>query len=173
MNEIIVPYVKGEGERLGFEKDQSALLIMDVFKGQKTDPVLTVLSDSHILLERVPANFTYLFQPLDVQGGHVKRIMKKKCNTWYTDQIIQAVDKGQELETIEVELKFSIDKLLHAKWLIEIHNEMKSNEGTMSNDIDLMLVEEPNLSAVNSSGLSTTSKYVSDYGIEEESDEEE
>ena len=41
------------------------------------------------------------------------------------------------------------------------------------NDIDPMLVEESNLPAVNSSGLSMASKYVSDYGIEEESDEEE
>lgn len=36
-----------------------------------------------------------------------------------------------------------------------------------------MLDEEPNVQAVNSSGLSTASKYVSDYGIEDESDEEE
>ena len=41
------------------------------------------------------------------------------------------------------------------------------------NDIDPMLDEEPNVQAVNSSGLSTASKYVSDYGIEDESDEEE
>ena len=55
------------------------------------------------------------------------------------------------------------------------------NSSTMSglpsldpfNDIDPMLVEESNLPAVNSSGLSMASKYVSDYGIEEESDEEE
>ena len=203
LNEIIVPYVKKERERLGLEEDQSALLIMDVFKGQMTGPVLKVLSDNHVLLESVPANFTYLFQPLDVQGGpngYVKRIMKKKFTTWYADQITQAMDKGQELETIEVALKLSIVKPLHAKWLIEIYNEMTSDDGKqvclkgwqvagikdavakgMSglpnldpfNDIDPMLDKEPNVQAVNSSGLSAASKYVTDDGIEDESDEEE
>ena len=42
LNEIIVPYVTKERERLGLEKDQSALLIMNVFKGQMTSPVLKV-----------------------------------------------------------------------------------------------------------------------------------
>ena len=49
------------------EKDQAALLIMDVFEGQMTSPVLIVLSSNNILLQSVPANFTYLFQPIDVQ----------------------------------------------------------------------------------------------------------
>ena len=69
LEEIIIPYVKKERERLGMEKDQAALLIMDVFKGQMTSPVLKVLSNNNILLQSVPTNFTYLFQPLDVEGG--------------------------------------------------------------------------------------------------------
>ena len=83
------------------EKDQSALLITDVLKGQMTSPVSKVLSDNHILLQSVPANFTYLFEPLDVQGDpnlSVKRMMKKKFINWYADQMIQAMDKSQELE---------------------------------------------------------------------------
>ena len=35
LNEIIIPYVTKERERLGLEKDQTTLLIMEVFKGQK------------------------------------------------------------------------------------------------------------------------------------------
>ena len=91
---------------------------MDVFKEQMTSPVLKVLSDNHILLQSVPANFTYLFQPLDVQGGpnlSVKRMMKKKFTNWYADQITQAMDKGQELGQIETPLKLSFVKPLHAK----------------------------------------------------------
>ena len=85
LEEIIIPYVKKERERLGMEKDQAALLIMDVFKGQMTSPVLKVLSNNNILLQYVAANFTYLFQPLDVQGGpngFVKRLMKRKFTDW-------------------------------------------------------------------------------------------
>ena len=112
---------------MGLEKDQSALLIMDVFKEQMTSPVLKVLSDNHILLQSVPANFNYLLQPRDVQGGpnlSVKQMMKKKFTNWYADQITQVMDKGQELEQIEIPLKLSIVKPLYAKWLIEMYNEM-------------------------------------------------
>ena len=81
----VTPYVKKEKERLGMEKDQAVLLIMDVFKGQIISPVLKVLSNNNILLQSIPANFTYLFQPLDVQGGpngFVKRLMKRKFTDW-------------------------------------------------------------------------------------------
>ena len=42
---------------------------MDVFKGQMTCAVRELLNENHILLEKVPANLTYLFQPLVVQRG--------------------------------------------------------------------------------------------------------
>ena len=80
--EIIIPYVKKEREQLGMEKDQA---VMDVFKGQMTSPVLKVLLNNNILLQSVQANFTYLFQPLDVQRGpndFVKRRMKRKFTNW-------------------------------------------------------------------------------------------
>ena len=81
----VIPYLKKEKERLGMEKDQAVLLIMDVFKGQIISPVLKVLSNNNTLLQSIPANFTYLFQPLDAQGGpngFVKRLMKRKFTDW-------------------------------------------------------------------------------------------
>ena len=66
LNDIIIPYVAKEREKLGLNEVQTTLLIMNVFKGQMTDPVLKVLSNNNILLQNVPANFIYLFQPLDV-----------------------------------------------------------------------------------------------------------
>ena len=82
LEEIIIPYAKKEREQLGMEKDQA---VMDVFKGQMTSPVLKVLLNNNILLQSVQANFTYLFQPLDVQRGpndFVKRLMKRKFTNW-------------------------------------------------------------------------------------------
>ena len=92
------------------EEDQAALLIMDVFKGQMNSPVLKVLWNNTIFLQFVPANFTYLFQSLDVQGGpngFVKRLMKRKFTDWYASQITLAIEEGKELETIEVPLTLS------------------------------------------------------------------
>ena len=86
LNDIVIPNVAKEREKLGLSQDQAALLIMDVFKAQMTDPVLKVLSNN-ILLQSVLVNFTYLFQTLDLQGGpngFVKRLMKKKFGDWWS-----------------------------------------------------------------------------------------
>lgn len=61
---IIVPYVEKEHEMLKLPKDQPALLIIDVFSGQITDPVLQNLKENHIKLTRVPANMTNIFKLL-------------------------------------------------------------------------------------------------------------
>ena len=91
-------------------------------KGQMTDPVLKVLSNKNILLQNVPANFTYVFQPLDFQGGpngFVILLMKNKFNDWYA-QITHAMDDGRELDSINIKLKLSIIKPWHAKWMMEV-----------------------------------------------------
>ena len=132
MRKIIIPYVEEERRRLHLSNSHPAVLIMDVFKGQMTDTVKKVLKENRILLEKVPANLTYLFQPLDVQGGpngYVKRMMKNKFILWYADQIDQALDAGTTLSNIEVSLKLSTVKPLHAKWILELYNHMTSAEG--------------------------------------------
>ena len=96
---------------------------MDVFKGQMMEQVKDLLNENNIKLQKVPANLTYLFQPLDVQGGpngHAKRFMKKNFTLWYADQVQNELDKGKKL---------SILKPLHAKWLIDLYNYMTSPDG--------------------------------------------
>ena len=77
---IIIPYVKNQRKILKLDAEYPAMLIMDVFKGQMTDPVKEILKKNNIVLQKVPANLMYLFQPLDVQGGpngYAKKFMKK------------------------------------------------------------------------------------------------
>ena len=68
LEEIITPYTIKERNLLRLPAHQAALLNMDVFKGQMTNNVLKILKDN-IFLRTVPANLTYLFKSLDVQGG--------------------------------------------------------------------------------------------------------
>ena len=63
IKEIIIPYIEKERISLKLPKTQPALLIMDVFRGQITEDVLTVLKDNNISVVRVPAN---IFQLLDL-----------------------------------------------------------------------------------------------------------
>ena len=46
---------------------------------------------------------------------------------WYSDQVIRALDGGKDIKDINI--KLSIVKPLHAKWLIKMYNHMISSEG--------------------------------------------
>ena len=127
INEIVVPYVTKERERLELA-NQEALAIFDVFKGQITEPVLDLLKQNNIAIVFVPANMTHLFQPLDL-NGYAKKYCKKKFNEWYTDQIFQQLDDGKSLEEIDVKLQLTTLKPLHALWLTELYNHMTAKEG--------------------------------------------
>ena len=129
IEEIIIPYIESERKKLG-APNQHALIIMDVFTGQMTGPVLEKLRDNKILLVRVPANMTNIFQPLDLTvNGSFKALMKKKFTEWYSKQIANELEKGAPLDDIEVKLKLSVLKLLHAGWLIYAYDHLTSEAG--------------------------------------------
>ena len=50
--------------------------------------------------------------------------MKKKFTVWYTDQVQQAMDACKLIEEIDIDLKLSVLKSLHASWLIELFDHM-------------------------------------------------
>ena len=72
IEEIILPYIRNEREKLGC-LNKKALLIFDVFRGQNTDKVLKVLEDKNILVTKVPPITTHSFQPLDLTVNNVAR----------------------------------------------------------------------------------------------------
>ena len=79
---------------------------------------------------RVPANMTNLFQPLDLTvNGSAKAFMKRKFTEWYGSQISKALDDGVVLDDIDIKLRLSVLKPLHASWLVELFNHMTSNNG--------------------------------------------
>ena len=74
IDEIIVPCVVKTRADLKFAKDQKALLIWDVFRGQMRQKLCLL----HIECTYVPANMTHFFQPLDLTvNGTGKEFMKK------------------------------------------------------------------------------------------------
>ena len=56
IEEILKPYIKQVTERDNLPIDQTALVIMDVFKGQVTPIVLDLYKESNIVVVLVPAN---------------------------------------------------------------------------------------------------------------------
>ena len=102
LDEIILPYIQKERKNLG-RKNQKALIIFDVFRGQTTDKVLKLLEGNNILVTKVPPNMTYLIQPLDVTVNKVaKKFMKQTFSDWFTRQISIGLENGQELDDIGI-----------------------------------------------------------------------
>ena len=130
LEEIIIPYVKDEREKLELEKTQPALLILHVFSGQMTTPVTDMLDENNIKYVCVPANMTNLFQPLDLTVNRsAKAFMTRKFAEWHSLQITKQLDSSKNCNEIEVKLLLSILKRLHASWIIELYNHFTSSGG--------------------------------------------
>ena len=130
IDEIMIPYLETEREKLKLESDHRALLIIDVFSGQVTNPVLENLQENHIKLVRVPPNMTHLLQPLDLTvNGSAKSYLKRRFTEWFSGKISEELDAGKQLEQIEIKLHLSKLKPLHAKWLVDLYNYLTSVKG--------------------------------------------
>ena len=133
IEDVIIPYVISQRKSLGVGEDQYALLILNVFSGQMTEPVKEKLKENRILFVCVPANMTKLFQPLDLTVNlSFKAMMKRKftsshcqkeeiiANGWKQARITSAVSKGlnglESLDPFEsidplADLQESVDQL--------------------------------------------------------------
>ena len=135
IEEIILPHVQKEHAKLRC-RNQKALLIFNIFRGQTTDKIIKVLKDNHILVTKVPANMTHLFQLLDLTVKKAaKDYTKQEFSDWFTCQINTGLENGQELDDLEIDYWLSVLKPLHAKWLIFFYNYMttKKWQEVMSN----------------------------------------
>ena len=75
MDEIIISYAEKEREELNLEENQPTLLIIDVFSGQVTKPVIDKMTENNIKLVKVPVNMTRLFQPVDLTSMVLQKLI--------------------------------------------------------------------------------------------------
>ena len=128
--EVILPYVKDQRSKLGLPENQKALIIMDVFTGQTTADVIDCYKKNNMCVVYVPANMTKYYQPLDLTvNGYAKRYFKNKFNEWYSQQVSSQLARGINLENIEVKLKLSLIKPIHAAWVVDFYNHMTTAKG--------------------------------------------
>ena len=101
VNNILVLYV--EQIRQLFNEDNPAVVIMDNFKGQITEPMTELLERHRIHTCVIPANATDHLQPMDISVNKpAKSFLKKQFEMWYSDLITQQLE-GQDIETVAVE----------------------------------------------------------------------
>ena len=129
IDKIFKLYVETPGKELKLQPVQKALLIWDVFKGQKTNKVLLDLATVNINVVSVPANVTHFFHPLDLTvNGETKCFLKDMSTTWYSTEVQKQMESGNNDE-IEVDLRLSVLKPLHAIWLVSLYNHLKGSVG--------------------------------------------
>ena len=98
---IFLPYVKQQRQELE-KPDQAVILIMNVFCGQMTQEVVSMLCTSNIWFVKVPNNMTHLLQPLDLTvNGHCKSFRKGMFAEWYRKQVEEALFHGKKVEDID------------------------------------------------------------------------
>ena len=130
INEIVVPYVEIEREKLG-DKSQPALLILDVFRGQMTSEVITLLQENNIFFVTGPNNMTHLFQPLDLTvNGFCKSYLKRKFAQWFAQQFDRQLALFKKVEDIEMKFQLTEIKPIHANWISQFYNHMSTDEGS-------------------------------------------
>ncbi len=114
---IIVPYVQRLREDFG--DDQSALVIMDNFKGQITTTINNLLETNNINVCLLPANTTDLLQPMDISVNKpAKEFLKRKFEQWYSDEVMKQLQGVLDIASIDIQpinICFSAMKVLTAK----------------------------------------------------------
>ena len=92
-----------------------------------TNTVKSNLTSLFIELVAIPANMTHFFQPLDLTvNGAAKKLARKEFIQYYSTAVQQQFQNGKSAEEIEVDLKMSIIKPLHAQWLVNIYTYFTS-----------------------------------------------
>ena len=129
ITEIIIPYI--ESQRLSFGEDQSAVVIMDNFKGQVTSGVNDLLESHNIHVCLLPPNTTDLLQPMDISVNKpAKDFLKRKFEEWYSGEVTKQLKGVPDIESAEiqpVDMSMAAVKELSAQWLVEKFDYLADN----------------------------------------------
>ena len=97
INEVTLPYVKEQRKILG-DKNEAALLITDVFRGQMTNPVTQALKNNSIILVKIPPDMTHIYQPLNlIVNCSAKAFFKHRFTKWYSNETHKQLDEGNQM----------------------------------------------------------------------------
>ena len=70
---------------------------------------------------------THFFQPLDLT---VNRSAKQFMRKYYSEIVQHKLENGESVEDIEVDLRLTAIKPLHAQWLVSMYNFFTTRKGT-------------------------------------------
>ena len=132
---VFLPYVRNKKEELDLRSTKKWILIADVFKRQWTDKLMSLTEKHHRKMVPVPYNMTNDFQPLDLTVNRSwKSFLRDKAQIWYEELVQVQISKGIAPESVSVNLKISILKPMHAKWVTQYYDHIRTNEDIVKNE---------------------------------------
>ena len=127
IQEIVIPYCRLKRKELKLPANYPALVLFDMFKGQCTEAVWSLLERNDIHIVTVPANMTGKLQPLDVSVNKAaKDFLRGRFNEWYAEKVVEG-DQGI------VDMRLAIMKPISARWMIQLFDYMKANPDIIRN----------------------------------------
>ena len=110
---------------------EAALALFDVFRGQQTELISSLLAQHNIIAVPIPANCTDRLQPMDLTiNKAAKEFMHCRFREWYASEVQKQLDRG---ESSPVDLKMSTMKPLGAKWIESLYDHIKKQDSLVVN----------------------------------------
>ena len=129
---IVDPYIQSVRVLL-YTPMTPGVTIMDNFKGQVTDKVISLLEKCHLHICLLPANTTDLLQPMDVSVNKpAKSFLNKQFAEWYSEQLLQQIENQNEVPVSDVvlepvDLSLARMKDISTNWLVEMWEYIVDN----------------------------------------------
>ena len=135
MDFIVKKCVDDIRERLELSADNGkALLIYDMHKtNTRNPPFYHNMENTNCLFKLVPAGMTGELQPMDLYANNVIKVnLKEKFDNWYTNKALCWISNGEDIGDFQADLRWSIMKPIHARWLITTWHELPADIMTKS-----------------------------------------
>ena len=112
------------------------MVIFDVFKGQTTAAVYSLLEENGIVYVTIPNGCTDKLQPLDVSvNKSAKSYLREKFSTWYAEQVNLQLSGGKQASEVQVDMRLSVMKELSAKWLVGLYDHLRASDQIIVNGL--------------------------------------
>ena len=129
---FVDPYIQSVRVLL-YTPTTPGVIIMDNFKGQVIDKVISLLEKCHLHVCLLPANTTDLLQPMDVSvNKSAKSFLKKQFAERYSEQLLQQIQNQNAVPVSDVILEpvdLSLARMKHisTNWLVEMWEYIVDN----------------------------------------------
>jgi len=125
-DQVLFPYIDRTIGELDLPVRQRALVVMDMYKAHRVPAVIDYLKSNKVEIVYVPGGCTGELQPLDLSGNNnFKQHIRKNFNQWHVKKVSEQLRRGR---SCKVDLRLSVVKPLHARWLVAAMETLASNQ---------------------------------------------